>query len=325
MREVYCICTNITDMRQSLLALCCLLIVTSVNAQSDTLWFDADWEKTTNKDTAAYYRPAPARQANGMYLIKDYYKSGALQMEAYSTDANDNNINGLVKRYHENGQLESEVQYINGKGQGKYITYYANGKLESEEFYVNGERNGLCTFYREEDGSVESKIEYEKSLYSGNFIEYYKSGVIKRKDYWKKGKLKKGKYFDESGRETTYIHQEYSPEYPGGWNAYDNYIKNNIRYPLVCKEENVRGNVQLKVFFDTTGKVRRVIIDKSLHPDCDKEALRLIYNMPPFPPAKDYRGNKVARSGYLSVYFGKIPAGAFILDPVSSILRSGIE
>jgi antitoxin component YwqK of YwqJK toxin-antitoxin module len=48
------------------------------------------------------------------------------------------NKNGIEKLYHLNGQLCSEVNYIDGKREGIYKSYYGNGQLKSEINYIDG-------------------------------------------------------------------------------------------------------------------------------------------------------------------------------------------
>jgi len=47
-------------------------------------------------------------------------------------------LNGLYKSYYENGQLESEGSYIDGKKNGHCTHYHDTGQLESEGNYING-------------------------------------------------------------------------------------------------------------------------------------------------------------------------------------------
>ena len=49
-------------------------------------------------------------------------------------------MNGIYKSYHQNGQLCSEVNYIDGLIQGIYKSYWDNGQLEGEVNYINGEQ-----------------------------------------------------------------------------------------------------------------------------------------------------------------------------------------
>ena len=46
--------------------------------------------------------------------------------------------NGLVKEYHDNGQLMYEENYVNGKREGFYRGWHDNGQLWFERNYVNG-------------------------------------------------------------------------------------------------------------------------------------------------------------------------------------------
>ena len=48
-------------------------------------------------------------------------------------------MNGKAKTYYDNGTLEFEGEYFNGKKNGKAKQYYENGKLEFECEYLNGE------------------------------------------------------------------------------------------------------------------------------------------------------------------------------------------
>ena len=46
---------------------------------------------------------------------------------------------GLLRVWHENGQLWMEGNYVNGKKNGLHREWHENGRLLSEKNYVNGE------------------------------------------------------------------------------------------------------------------------------------------------------------------------------------------
>jgi antitoxin component YwqK of YwqJK toxin-antitoxin module len=46
-------------------------------------------------------------------------------------------LNGIYKAYYENGQLYSEVNYINDKKNGIYNSYYENGQLRKKVNYID--------------------------------------------------------------------------------------------------------------------------------------------------------------------------------------------
>ena len=65
--------------------------------------------------------------------------------------------NGAFKQYYENGVLEIEAFYKNGKLEGTRRDYYKSGKLEVEGFQKNGKPDGWTYVYNE-DGSLKKEI-----------------------------------------------------------------------------------------------------------------------------------------------------------------------
>lgn len=70
------------------------------------------------------------------------------------------------------------------------------------------------------------------------------------------------------------------PQYPGGMEAMIKFISKSVRYPSGPKRLGIEGTVfvQFLIMFD--GSVDQVEVIKGFHPDCDKEAVRVIKNMP---------------------------------------------
>ena len=66
------------------------------------------------------------------------------------------NINGIIKEYYDNGMLEFEDEYINGKRNGKGKEYWdIIKKVKFEGEYLNGKINGKGKKY---DDSWRTKI-----------------------------------------------------------------------------------------------------------------------------------------------------------------------
>jgi len=55
-------------------------------------------------------------------------------------------------------------------------------------------------------------------------------------------------------------------------------------YPDMCREAGIEGKVYLKLLIDTEGRVRKVKVLKSLHPECDRAAIDAAYQWK-FKPA----------------------------------------
>jgi antitoxin component YwqK of YwqJK toxin-antitoxin module len=71
----------------------------------------------------------------GTLIAKQYYENGQLEVERTYKNGKEN---GVAKRYHENGQLEAKGTYKNGKEDGVWNFYYENGQLRYEITYKLG-------------------------------------------------------------------------------------------------------------------------------------------------------------------------------------------
>ena len=95
------------------------------------------------------------------------------------------------------------------------------------------------------------------------------------------------------------------PEFPGGNVALLKYLRENIKYPESCKEQHVQGTVILQFVVCQDGSIAEPKVAKSVHPDLDKEALRVISGLPEWKPGL-HRGKPVRVRFTLPVQF-KIP------------------
>ena len=86
-------------------------------------------------------------------------------------------------------------------------------------------------------------------------------------------------WVDESG-ETVYAKAEIPPEFVGGREALFNYIKETISYP----DDVEAGNIYFAFIITTEGAIRDARVFKGVKESMDKEALRIITNMPKWDP-----------------------------------------
>jgi TonB family protein len=75
---------------------------------------------------------------------------------------------------------------------------------------------------------------------------------------------------------------EEMPQFPGGDEALMEYMKKNIRYPDEC----VQGRVIVSFTIEKDGSISGAKVIKSVSQEADKEALRLVNNMPKWIPGK---------------------------------------
>jgi len=93
------------------------------------------------------------------------------------------------------------------------------------------------------------------------------------------GSSQTNSWVDADG-ETIYRKTEVPPEFVGGKDALFKYINENIKYP----EDVARGNVYIAFVVTKEGAIRDARVVKGINENCDKEALRLIKNMPKWDP-----------------------------------------
>ena len=104
-------------------------------------------------------------------------------------------------------------------------------------------------------------------------------------------------WVDESG-ETIYRKSEVPPEFVGGKEALFNYFRDNIVYPDDVEE----GVVYVAFVVGTDGDIRDARVFKGVKESMDREALRLINNMPDWDPGMN-EGRPVASVYGLPVIF----------------------
>jgi len=72
------------------------------------------------------------------------------------------------------------------------------------------------------------------------------------------------------------------------------YLAENIQYPERAMDKNREGRVVVKFVVNEDGSISDCQIVKGINKECDKEALRVISNMPPWKPGmKDGKPVKV--------------------------------
>jgi len=62
------------------------------------------------------------------------------------------------------------------------------------------------------------------------------------------------------------------------------YLDANLHYPESARKQNVQGKVIVKFVITETGAIGNCVVVKSVSPDIDSEALRVVKNMPPWSP-----------------------------------------
>jgi len=75
------------------------------------------------------------------------------------------------------------------------------------------------------------------------------------------------------------------PEFPGGTVALSKYLAKNIRYPKNSNHSSSRGKVLVSFKITSTGAVANAAIVEGINKILNKEAKRVVENMPNWKPA----------------------------------------
>lgn len=79
---------------------------------------------------------------------------------------------------------------------------------------------------------------------------------------------------------------EQMPQFPGGDAALLKYISSHMQYPAMAAEQGIEGRVTLQFVVTKNGSVGEVKVVRSLSPECDNEAKRVVKGLPKFTPGR---------------------------------------
>ena len=78
------------------------------------------------------------------------------------------------------------------------------------------------------------------------------------------------------------------PRFPGDERGLVNYINNTRQYPYDAYKNKIQGRVVCSFIVNTDGSICHVQVIKSAYPSRDKEAVRIIKEMPNWKPGMIY-------------------------------------
>lgn len=106
----------------------------------------------------------------------------------------------------------------------------------------------------------------------------------------------------EEVTEEIFVVVEEQPEFPGGQAAMMKFLSDNIRYPVIAQENGIQGRVICNFVVERDGSITDVQVVRGVDPSLDREAIRVIQQMPRWKPGKQ-RGSAVRVRFTLPVVF----------------------
>lgn len=251
-------------MNRLIILILSMLAVTIITHAQDTLYFDVQNKRVASLDSASSFRTYTIDSSHKGNLIENAYAiSGKLRSSCsiflqFKLNANKNLIEAYTSgkiTWHD-PRMEKQIARLKD---GTYKEWYENGQLRKE-------------------------IDYKEGKMNGHYISYWENGQIKREEYVGSNKPTEGKCFDQLGNLLKYTPIEQMPEFPGGKEKLFEFMRENLKYPIIMMENKVQGKVIVQFVVGKDGSLSDIKILRSLHPSGDKEAERIISIMPKWKP-----------------------------------------
>lgn len=89
---------------------------------------------------------------------------------------------------------------------------------------------------------------------------------------------------DSTAKEEAFMVAEQMPEFPGGMKELLKFLQDNLKYPENAMKNNVQGRVIVQFVVEKDGTLTEFKVARSVDPDLDAEALRVLQTMPKWKP-----------------------------------------
>ncbi|WP_259069579.1 TonB family protein [Mucilaginibacter sp. X4EP1] len=240
-----------------------------------------------------------------LYIIKGYYKNGALKLVGYSKTNNLNlKFQGRVTVFFPDGHKMRIMNYENGEMIGDITEFYPNGMFYNRETISKlstGEEKTLLMDCSDSNGKVLAKGgkgtwlklngELTKVTEEGPIVNGVeegdwhsrKSDSVETVTEYKNGKIISVADVYKSGKKV-YSYLEKAPAFPGGQEGFGKFIGSNIKYPAKAKENNVQGKVTVSFIVERDGSPSEIKVVKGIGSGCDEEAVRVMKLSPKWEP-----------------------------------------
>jgi len=78
------------------------------------------------------------------------------------------------------------------------------------------------------------------------------------------------------------------PEFPGGMVEFMKWLTKTLRYPALARQQKIQGKVIVAFIINKDGSISGQKVVKSVSPELDREALRVLRIMPKWKPGEDH-------------------------------------
>jgi len=291
-----------------------LFIATACFAQRQNVYFlKNNGMYVQQRDSADYIRVVSEPDSGStFYNVFEFYPNGVKKLTGKSSVIDPPRYEGVCIRYYKNGKRQSVINYKDNNIIGDEYEFYPNGKLyiakkypdtvssnHADHYLLTAENdslgNALVTegngYYKDYDSKFKHIVE-EGNIRNGKCDGQWKGideGLhIAFIEQYDNGKLLSGISIGEHNDTVKYTMRGVEPQYKGGERSFANFLAKNVRYPEYERDNNIQGKVLVGFVVEKDGRVTEIKVIKSVSPNIDKEAVRVISMSPKWLPGIEY-------------------------------------
>ncbi len=264
------------------------VLLNTLTAQTDTIYYVAKFEKAKNPALATFYTVISKRHNAETHT--EHYLSG--KKRSYCMYKKLPRINGN----------ELVVVGFTAKEKGGSTSNDTGKPMTTDSVMVM--HGSFMEWF--ESGDLKAKGGYFAGKLQGELITFHENQRYKRKDDYRLDTLVSGHCFDSLGNEIAHFDYYSPPEYIEGEKALYKFLGQNVKYPASAREKYEQGTVYVDFVVDQNGKLRNINADskanKKMVSELKEESVRTVSALPPWKPAT-IDGEKVAQHYTLPIQF----------------------
>lgn len=223
---------------------------------------------------------------------------GLAEEGTYADDLREGKFTG----YYTDGTLKYTAYYKNGVLDGTVKAWHPNGKKYFEQNFSRGERDGNLALWNESGKSVRPVAQEVQVTATNAYSMDEQPDAIEGLFREMANTLAASDHSQE--HDPLFATVQEDAQFPGGMDAFMNYLRKNIHFPAMEREAGIQGTVFVAFTVEADGSITNVRTVKGVAggPSLSKEAERVIKQMPKWSPAKK-NGRAVAFESVIPIRF----------------------
>ncbi|WP_281309582.1 energy transducer TonB [Flavobacterium flavigenum] len=278
----------------------------SQNITDKIIYYDSIGKDVSKEKHFSYRIIKDYYTEKDLYQIKDYYKSGVLEMEGNSKTKDGFSREGEYIYYYKNGKKKRIENYIKSRLNGSFSEWYENGNPKLKAEYIESEKGfssnlKIYDFWNTKNeqmvknGNGTYEEIREKYAAKGNVKNGFKDGEWKGinevtnyqyTDIYDNGKFISGKSINSEGKERQYTVLESRPLPEKGISDFYKFIGANFTKTKEAVLNKISGRLVVQFVIEKDGKIVEPKILKSLGYGLDEEAMRVVTSYENWTPGQ---------------------------------------